>query len=106
MRWRNLDPAQGAGQVEQLQGRHAGDTAEVFGGLVRDADRASVVATPEMQTLFDAQGDAQGYAVALCTRRRNHLALVVAALPGEQERILAAAHQIEAKLLHRLARRT
>ena len=49
--------------------------------------------------------DAQGHLVALASGRRQHFPLVVAALAGEEEGIVAAAHQVEANLLHGLAKR-
>ena len=57
--------------MKELQAGHAGHTAEVLDGLVRDADRAGVVAGPEVQTLFDVHGDAQGHAVALARAAGN-----------------------------------
>ncbi len=103
--WRELDPAQGADQVENLQTRLACHTVDMLEGLVGDPDRAGVVAAPEVQALFDGQGDVQSHAVSLAAGRRQHHALVVTALAGEQQGILAATHQIEAKLLEGLAKR-
>src|SRR5208283_4089779 len=72
--------------------------------LWRGGDRAGVVAAPEVQALLHGRGYAQGHLVALAAGRRQHFSLVVTAFAGEEEGIGAAAHQIEAKLLHSLAK--
>jgi hypothetical protein len=58
-----------------------------------------------VQALLDGCGHAHGHLVTLSTGRRQHVSLVVTALAGKQEWIGAAAHQVEAKLLHGLAKR-
>ena len=73
--------------------------------LVRDPDRAGVVAAPEVQALFHGQGDVQSHHVSLAAGRRQRHSLVVTAFAGEQQRVLAAPHQVEAELLHGLAKR-
>src|SRR5271168_1866207 len=102
--WRDLNPAEGAHQMHELHSYGAGHTADVLEGLIRDTDRAGVVAAPEVQNLFNACSHAQGYLVTFAARRRQHLPLVVTAFARDEEGILAAAHQIEANLLHSLAK--
>src|SRR5215213_7864009 len=72
--------------------------------LWRGGGRAGVVAAPEVQTLLHRRGYAQGHLIALLAGRRQHVPLVVTALARQEEGIGAAAHQIEAKLLHSLAK--
>ena len=98
-------PTQGVDHVIELQVGRAGQPGEVPGRLVGERQPARVVTAAEMQDELLDRRAAQGHPVLLAASDREDLALVVAALTGQQEGVIATAHQVEHHLLGSPAQR-
>lgn len=101
--WRGVDLAERGDHVVELHDGVPGHAVDVLHHLIDDRGATGVVAGPEIQPESLRRDRTDGDLIALQASGRHGLPLVESALTGQQERILAAAHQIEADLLNGLA---